>query len=121
MDRYGHGDYYGKGWDPDQEEQFACLGRVVRERDPQRIGLNYADEFPFGDGLTHSEYGRVIAALGEEYAGRVCSAERLCIGWLEHRIQSELIVYPGLVQMGHALIAEAFSSRTIQPGITTTE
>lgn len=121
LDRYGHGDYYGKGWDPDQEEQFACLGRVVRERDPQRIGLNYADEFPFGDGLTYSEYSRVIAALGEEYAGRVCSAERLCVGWLEHRIQSELIVYPGLVQMGHALIAEAFSSRTIQPGITTTD
>lgn len=121
LDRYGHGDYYSKGWDPDQEDQFACLGRVVRERDPQRIGLNYADEFPFGDGLTYSEYSRVIAALGEEYAGRVCSAERLCVGWLEHRIQSELIVYPGLVQMGHALIAEAFSSRTIQPGITTTD
>lgn len=121
LDRYGHGEYYRKGWDPDQEEQFACLGRVVRERNPQSIGLNYADEFPFGDGLTHSEYGRVIAALGEPYASRVCSAERLCVGWLEHRIEPEFRVYPGLAQMGHALIAEAFSSRTIQPGITTTD
>lgn len=71
LDRYGHGDYYHKGWEPDQEEHFACLAHVVRERDPQSIALNYADEFPFGDGLSHSEYGRVIVALGEPYAGRI--------------------------------------------------
>lgn len=121
LDRYGHGEYYAKGWDPDQEEQFACLGRVVQVRDPATIGLNIADEFPFGDGLTYSEHGRVIKALGEHYAARVQSAERLCVGWLEHRIDPEITVYPGLAQMAHALIAEAFSSRTIQPGITTTE
>lgn len=121
LDRYGHGDYYAKGWDPEQEDQFACLGRVVQARNPQAIGLNFADEFPFGDGLTYSEHGRVIAALGETYAARVKSAERLCVGWLEHRIDPEIMVYPGLAELAHALIAEAFSSRTIQPGITTTE
>ncbi len=121
LDRYGHGDYYAQGWDPDQEDQFACLGRVVREREPQTIGLNYADEFPFGDGLSHSEYGRVMAALGDAYAQRVQSAERLCVGWLEQRIEPEITVYPGLAQMAHALIAEAFSNRTILPGVTTTE
>jgi len=121
LDRYGHGAYYTKGWDPDQEDQFACLGRVVRERDPQTIGLNYADEFPFGDGLSYSEYGRVMAALGAPHAGRVRSAERLCVGWLEQRIEPEITVYPGLAQMAHALIAEAFSNRTILPGVTTTE
>ncbi len=121
LDRYGHGEYYAKGWDPDQEEHFACLGRIVRERNPARIGLNFASEFPFGDGLSHSEYELIINALGEEYASRVQSAERLAVGWLEHRIAPERTVYPGLAQMAHALIAEAFSSRTIQPGITTTE
>lgn len=120
LDRYGHGEYFAKAWDPAQEEHFACLARVVRERDPKVIGLNYADDFPFGDGLTHSEYGRVIEALGD-MAARIKSAERLCVGWLESRLDAELIVYPGLVEMGHALIAEAFSSRTIQPGITTTD
>lgn len=121
LDRYGHGDYYAKGWDPGTEDQFACLGRVVQEHDPQVIGLNFADEFPFGDGLSHSEHAHIVAALGETYAARVRSAERLCVGWLEHRIEPECTVYPGLAQMAHALIAEAFSSRTILPGITTTE
>lgn len=120
LDRYGHGDYYAKGWEPDQEDQFACLRRVVSERDPQVIGLNFADDFAFGDGLTYSEHRNVLAALGEAHAARVRSAERLCVGWLERRIAAELTVYPGLVELGHRLIAEAFSSRTIQPGITTT-
>ncbi|RIK30152.1 MAG: Xaa-Pro aminopeptidase [Chloroflexi bacterium] len=120
LDRYGFGDFYTRGWEPEQEEQFAALRRVVQERDPQVIGLNYSTDFAFGDGITHTEYKQVIAALGEPYAGRVRSAERLCVGWLEHRIAPELTVYPGIVEMGHALIAEAFSSRTIQPGITTT-
>ncbi|MCB0061178.1 MAG: M24 family metallopeptidase [Caldilineaceae bacterium] len=121
LDRYGHGNYYAKGWDPDKEEHFACLARVVRERDPLRIGLNYAIEFPFGDGLSHNEYLLIMDALGETHGKRVESAERLCVGWLEHRIAPERTVYPGLAQMAHALIAEAFSSRTIQPGITTTD
>jgi Xaa-Pro aminopeptidase len=45
----------------------------------------------------------------------------LCIGWLERRTQPELTVYPGIVEIGHVIIAEAFSSRVIQPGITTTD
>jgi len=121
LDRYGHGDYYAKSWDPDQEEHFACLARIISERDPKRIGLNVASDFPFGDGLSHSEYELIINALDEPYVARVESAERLAVGWLEHRITPERIVYPGLAAMAHALIAEAFSSRTIQPGITTTE
>jgi hypothetical protein len=121
LDRYGHGAFYARGWDPGQEEQFAALRRVVQERDPQVIGLNFSSDFAFGDGLTYSEYKQVVEALGEPYSSRIESAERLCVGWLEHRIAPELVVYPGIVELGHALIAEAFSNRTIQPGITTTD
>lgn len=119
--RYGQEGFYSSGWNPDVEDQFACLGRVVRERDPQSIGLNISDIFAFGDGLSHSEYEHVAMALGDTYMARVRSAERLCVGWLERRIEPELIVYPGIVEIGHAIIAEAFSSRTIQPGLTTTD
>jgi hypothetical protein len=121
LDRYGHGDYYVAGWDPEEEGQYECLCRIVRQRDPKVIGINVAANFAFGDGLTHAEYTRLAAVLGEEDMGRIREAERLCVGWLERRIQSELIVYPGIVEIGHAIIAEAFSSRTIQPGITTTD
>ncbi len=121
LDRYGFGEYYQPAWDPDQEEQYACLARLVRERDPNVIGINVSDTFAFGDGLSHSEYRRLAAALGERYIARTREAERLALGWLERRIEPELTVYPGIIQIGHALIAEAFSSRIVQPGITTTD
>src|SRR6187399_1450568 len=38
LDRYGYADFYARGWDPDTgEDQYACLARLLRERDPQRI------------------------------------------------------------------------------------
>jgi hypothetical protein len=121
LDRYGYDDYYEPAWKPDEEEQYACLGRIVKERNPAVIGLNISDTFAFGDGLTQTEYQQLAAALGRNYMARTRSAERLCLGWLERRIQPELVVYPGIVEIGHALIAEAFSNRVIQPGITTTD
>lgn len=119
--RYGQEGYYVSGWDPDEEGQFDCLARVVRERDPQSIGLNISPTFAFGDGLSHNEYEEIAAALGDEYMGRVRSAERLCVGWLERRIEPEMVAYPGIVEIGHGIIAEAFSNRVIHPGITTTD
>ena len=122
LDRYGFGEFYQKSWNPDDGEgQYECLGRVVRERDPAVIGINISDDFAFGDGLTYNEHAQLALALGETYMARTKSAERLCLGWLERRIAAELTVYPGLVEIGHVIIAEAFSSRVIQPGITTTD
>jgi hypothetical protein len=121
LDRYGYEGYYTAAWDPDVEEQYECLARVVRDRDPRVIAVNTSQIFAFADGLTHSEYTNVTAALGEPDVARIKGAKRLAVGWLERRIEPELIVYPGIVEIGHAIIAEAFSSRTIQPGITTTD
>jgi len=121
LDRYGFGEFYTKGWDLEAEEQDACLARVVRERDPRKIGLDISATFAFGDGLTHHEQTRIAAALGDELMARTTSAERLCVGWLERRIPAELEVYPSIIGIGHAIIAEAFSPRTIQPGSTTTD
>ena len=121
FDRYGQGDYYQAAWDSGVEEQIACLARVIRERDPKSVGLNFSETFAFGDGLSHSEYVRLAAALEDELMSRVRSAERMALGWLERRTPAEMTVYPGLVEMGHALIADLFSTRLIQPGITTTD
>lgn len=121
IDRYGHGDFYAGVWQAGQESQDDALKRIVTERDPQHIGINLGEDFAFGDGLTHTEYLHLMAVLGEDYAPRVRSAQALCIGWLESRTEPELTAYPGIIQMGHMIIAEAFSRRVIHPGITTVD
>ncbi|MBE6108364.1 MAG: aminopeptidase P family protein, partial [Erysipelotrichaceae bacterium] len=103
------------------ETQFECLARIVREIDPEKIGLNYSPTYAFGDGLTYSLYQDIVGALDEKYVKRIVSAEHLCIGWLETRTEKEMAAYTGIMQIAHAMIAEAFSSRVVHPGVTTNE
>ena len=121
VSRYGVEGFYEAAWNPDEEEQYACLARLVRERDPERIGINVSLTFAFGDGISHSEYQQLSEALGEAYAARLVSAAGLCVGWLERRLPEEIAAYPRLVELGHQIIARAFSSEVIHPGITTTD
>ena len=49
------------------------------------------------------------------------SAEKLAIGWIETRTEKEMKLYDELVKITHAIIDEAYSSKVITPGVTTTE
>ena len=119
--RYGIGDFYRNVWNPDKEEQYACLAHEVKKRRPKRIGVNISETTAFGDGLTHGEYTQLCRALGSRYSKRLTSADALAVGWLEHRTQKELTAYPGIVAVTHAIVEEAFSGRVIHPGVTTTD
>lgn len=122
FDRYGHGEFYRAAWNPEEEpDQFAALRRFVDEVQPNRIGLNNSATFAFGDGLSSVEHGLTLAALGDDWGDRVVSAEMLAVGWLERRTAKEIAFYGRLVEMGHAIIAEAFSRSVITPGTTTTD
>lgn len=112
---------YEAAWDPDEEEQDACLRRVVAARDPRRIGVNVSPTFAFADGLSHQEHERLVVALGPELSARLVPAEALAVGWLERRTPAELGAYPAIVAMGHALIRRAFSREVIAPGATTVD
>ena len=121
LSRYGYEGFYDGVWNPDDEDQFACLARIIRERDPGRIGINRSADFAFGDGLSHTEFHLLRDALGEAYSARLVSAEKLCVGWLERRLAEEITAYPRLVEMGHQIIARAFSTAVIHPGVTSAD
>ncbi len=119
ISRYGIEPFYTAAWQVEQEDQWEALARLIRERDPQRIGINYGDDFAFGDGLSHALYTQLVEALGPELSQRLCSAELAAVSWLERRSELEIAAYTGIVQIAHALVAEAFSHRVIHPGVTT--
>ncbi len=121
LSRYGYAGFHEPAWDPDVETQHACLARIIRERDPGRIGINTSQLFAFGDGISHNEYELLCDALDETFLPRLVSAERLCVGWLERRLPEEITAYAQLVELGHQIIARAFSTVVIHPGITTTD
>jgi len=118
--RYGFGDFYKGVWNPDEEEQYECLAKIIKEKNPEKIGINVSNTFAFGDGLTHGEYTLLVDALGD-LSERLAPAETLCIRWLETRSKEELEAYPMLVELTHAIIQEAFSSKVITAGVTTVD
>jgi hypothetical protein len=121
LSRYGYGDLYEPVWNPDEEDQHACLARIIQNRDPQTIGINTSTTFAFGDGLSYTEHVLIAEAIGTNYRSRLTSADRLCVGWLERRTSDELTAYARLVEIGHNIITQAFSTQVIHPGITTTD
>jgi hypothetical protein len=121
VSRNGAGDLYKEAWEFGKTDQWSCLGRVVKERKPKRIGINEADDFSYGDGLTVSLKRKLVEAVGPEYASRFCSAENLAVGWLERRIPEEIEVYSHLVSIAHGVLKEALSRKAVMPGVTTTD
>ena len=119
--RYGISGLYPSVWDPAKTGQWERLAEIIRERNPKRIGIDESETFAFGDGLSASHKAALVKAIGPQYAGRLVSAERLAVGWLERRTPEEMETYDHIVGIAHAIIAEAFSPAVITPGVTTTD
>ena len=120
--RYDVGEVFKKAWDKEkQPNQWARLAEIIKERDPEKIGLNYSDHYGQADGITYSEFTAFKNSLSKKYQNRIASAEKLAVGWLETRTASEMVIYPQIVKIAHEIIAEGFSDKVIQPGVTTTD
>ncbi|GAB4109518.1 MAG: M24 family metallopeptidase [Acidobacteriota bacterium] len=120
--RYSVGSWFETVWQGgDEERQWERLAEIVAERNPRRIGINRSRWFAPADGLSSSEYEALMASLPEALRGRVVSAERLAVGWLERRIPEEMEVYPSLCRIAHQIIAEGLSPRAVKPGVTSTD
>ena len=122
VNRYPMPGYYEAAWEGgDLDAQWKRLAEVIRERNPKKIGVNVSPTWAFGDGLTHGLHERLMAALDPSLRPRVVSAEALAVRWLEQRTAMELETYPQIVALARSVIAEAFSSKVITPGVTTTD
>ncbi len=110
-------DFYENIWDEKKESEWECLARVVKDRNPQRIGVNSSELFAHADGLTFTQHQKLLHALGS-FANRIESAEKLVLSWLQERTEEELIFYPQIAEIGHAIYSKAFSNEVIIPGKT---
>ncbi|MEL7832360.1 M24 family metallopeptidase [Fodinibius sp. N2] len=119
--RYDIGKFFKTAWDKEKEpNQWQRLADIIKEKDPQTIALNYSSTFALADGISKSQYKDFSSTLSRKYQDRIISGENLAIGWLETRTEPEMQVYPMIVHIAHDIIAEGFSEKVIQPGITTT-
>ncbi len=122
MARYAVGKMFKKVWDADkQSDQWKALAEFIASKNPKKIGVNKSEYFALADGISSMQYDQLMNALPANLKSRVVSAENVAIGWLETRTESEMAVYPSIVRMAHQIIAEGFSEKAVQPGVTTTD
>jgi len=120
--RYDVGSIFKSAWNKEEQpDQWARLAEIIRERNPEKIAVNKSKYFGLADGIVATDLEEFTAALDKADRDKVVSAEKLAIGWLETRTAAEMEIYPQVVKIGHQIIAEAFSSQVITPGVTTTE
>ncbi|SEK42223.1 Metallopeptidase family M24 [Aquimarina amphilecti] len=120
--RYNVGKYIDSAWDKEkQPDQWKALMDIISKRDPKKIGINYSEHFGIVDGIVKTDYEEFIAELPDAYKPKVTSAEKLAIAWIETRTEQEMEIYKELVQITHDIIAEAFSTKVVKPGTTTTD
>lgn len=120
--RYDVGTLLKGSWDIDvRPNQWDALVKIIQDRKPKKIGLNFSPNYAHADGLTFTERTEFLEKLPADYQKRIVSAEKLAVGWLETRTEKEMVIYPLICRLSHQLIQEGFSEQVIQPGVTTTD
>ncbi len=120
--RYSFGKNIPSIWNKEEEpNQMKALAKFIEEKNPEKIGLNYSDHFALADGIVKTDYELFLNNLPSKLSKKVVSAEELAIRWIETRTEKEMIIYDQLVEITHGIINEAFSTKVITPGVTTTD
>lgn len=105
--------------------RFMGLGDFVAERDPERIGVNYAEKLSLAegsetytlaltDGISYADHLHLSRALGDAYAGRMVSAENMILDYLTSSVAGEIVLFGG-----SGLPRRIRTFPTIVPGVTT--
>ncbi len=120
--RYNVGKNIQSAWDKEQEpDQWKALVDIIKKYNPNKIGLNYSEDYGLADGIVKTDYTEFLHVLPSEFKARVTSAQNLAVSWLETRTPTEMEYYKTLVDVTHNIIAQMFSNNTITPGVTTTD
>lgn len=122
VNRYPLGSPYATGWSGGNlDEQWQALADLIVAKDPQRIGINVSRDWPVADGLTRGLHARLLEVLPENLQERLVPAEDLVVRWVETRSEAEADLYGHVVALARQVIREAFSTRVITPGATSTD
>lgn len=120
--RYPFGKLIPSVWKKDEQpNQMKALVDYLRQKNPKKIGINTSENYGIVDGLAQTDYRLFEEALSSTLKKRLVSAEPLATAWIETRTAREMMVYNQLVEITHNIIAEAFSTKVITPGVTTTD
>jgi Xaa-Pro aminopeptidase len=99
----------------------SMLAEYVRARDPKRIGVNMSEQIGPADGLSVTMFAHLKKTLGEPYAARLVTAEKLVADFRSRRVATEIVAFGEAAGIAIQLAERALSNEVITPGKTTLE
>ena len=122
ISRYNFGENIPSIWNKEKTpNQFEALYNYISKKRPNKIGLNFSENFALVDGISKTDFDLFYNNAPVNIKNKVVSAEKLGIRWIETRTEIEKNIYSQLVKITHNIIKEAFSTNVIVPGKTTTD
>jgi Xaa-Pro dipeptidase len=97
----------------------ATLKKIVSERNPKTIALNFGGTRGAMNGITYDAHKFLTETLGKEFSGRFLSAAPLIVEYMDTRLPDELEHYRTAVELTEIITRRAFSNEVITPGKTT--
>jgi Xaa-Pro aminopeptidase len=120
--RYDVGNLLKGEWDLNTHpDQWSAVNAYINAKNPKKIGLDYSQSFAHADGISKTEFELFKNNISDVNKSKIVSAENLAVKWLETRTPKEMEIYEHISLISHQIIKEAFSSKVITPGITSTE
>lgn len=104
-----------------EEQQWPVLVDIVKQHDPQRLGVNIGAVAWAAGGLTLNLYNQLMSHLPPVYQERVVSAEAAAVHWASTLTDREAVLFKRVTELGRYMIGECLTSRSITPGVTTIE
>jgi len=95
------------------------LRQIVEQRDPKTIAINSSKWLAVADGISHTEYERILEDLGPKYAARLVSADKLISDFRVRRVEREIAAFSTAGEMTRRIMERALSNEVITPGVTT--
>ena len=120
--RYDFGNNIRSIWNKDEQpDQWQALAKYIETQNPKRIGVNISEHYGIADGLAKTDYDALMNVLSKKQKNKIVSAEKLSVRWIETRTPQEMVLFSQLAEITHKIISEAFSTKVITPGYTTTD
>ncbi len=102
------------------QEAGSALRTILKRLAPETVAVNYSDDNPAADGLTHGMYVRLCGYLaGTPYRDRLISAQEICAKLRSRKLATEI----GLLSKAAVAACDAWAgaSSQIAPGLSEIE
>ncbi len=101
-----------------QEGVKPHLQRIINKYDPRTIAINRSRDSAMADGLTSGLLNYLEESL-PKHRDRFISSEGLIISLFSRKMPVEIKVLRKAVEITQQIVAEAFTGKIVQPGVTT--